>query len=247
MARRPSHRRRGRYESRIAVGGASFASTVSEVLELATSASPGSAVCCTNGLSYPPCRSASRSWWRPGAASRIAVSVYALSVAALFGTSALDHRVDWRSLTARLWMRRLDHSMIFVLIAGTYTPFALVALHGPLALTSSSRCGQQRWWASGSTFSGRARRLGCTRCSTSRWAGLRWPPYPEVVAAIGVLGLTLVALGGVLYTLGAIVYSSRWRQRRPLVFDTTRSSTPSCCLAAAALQYAVIALWVAPN
>src|SRR5438045_979421 len=66
--------------------------------------------------------------------ARIALTFYCLSVAALFGTSALYHRVDWRSLTARHWMRRLDHSMIFVLIAGTYTPFAVLVLHGPLAL-----------------------------------------------------------------------------------------------------------------
>jgi len=54
--------------------------------------------------------------------ARVAVAVYALSVAALFGTSALYHRVDWRTLGARRWMGRLDHTMIFVLIAGTYTP-----------------------------------------------------------------------------------------------------------------------------
>src|ERR1700739_2870240 len=65
--------------------------------------------------------------------ARLAVSVYALSVAALFGTSALYHRVDWQRLRARRWMRRLDHTMIFVLIAGTYTPVCLLALHGSLA------------------------------------------------------------------------------------------------------------------
>ena len=54
-------------------------------------------------------------------------------MAALFGTSALYHRVTWASLAARRWMRRLDHSMIFCLIAGTYTPFALLVLEGDLA------------------------------------------------------------------------------------------------------------------
>jgi hemolysin III len=67
----------------------------------------------------------------PGRAT-VGASVYAASVVALFGTSALYHRVTW-SATARRWMRRLDHSMIFVLIAGSYTPFALLVLHGPLA------------------------------------------------------------------------------------------------------------------
>src|SRR5207248_11350082 len=66
--------------------------------------------------------------------TRLAMTVYAVSVAGLLGTSALYHRRDWTA-RARMWMRRLDHSMIFVLIAGTYTPFALLVLHGTLART----------------------------------------------------------------------------------------------------------------
>src|SRR5881392_3651882 len=61
-----------------------------------------------------------------------AAAIYAASVSGLFGASALYHRITWRPTTRR-WMRRLDHSMIFVLIAGTYTPFALLVLHGTLA------------------------------------------------------------------------------------------------------------------
>jgi hemolysin III len=63
----------------------------------------------------------------------LAVTIYAVSLSALLGTSALYHRVDWRRPNVRRWMRRLDHSMIFFLIAGTYTPFALLVLSGPLA------------------------------------------------------------------------------------------------------------------
>src|SRR4051795_8517947 len=69
----------------------------------------------------------------PAGRATLATAIYALTVAGLFGVSAVYHRVDWVSTTARRWMRRLDHSMIFLLIAGTYTPFALIALHGPLA------------------------------------------------------------------------------------------------------------------
>jgi len=64
--------------------------------------------------------------------ARLAAVIYAFAVSALLGTSALYHRVTWRP-RARRWMRRLDHSMIFVLIAGTYTPVALLALKGSLA------------------------------------------------------------------------------------------------------------------
>src|SRR5258706_4898508 len=63
----------------------------------------------------------------------LAVAIYAFSLSALLGTSALYHRVNWRRPNVRRWMRRLDHSMIFVLIAGTYTPFALLVLHGTIA------------------------------------------------------------------------------------------------------------------
>ena len=59
--------------------------------------------------------------------------VYAVALAAMFGVSALYHRVDWKSVRARTWMRRLDHSTILLLIAGTYTPFTLLAFHGTLA------------------------------------------------------------------------------------------------------------------
>src|SRR3954470_11839350 len=62
-----------------------------------------------------------------GAAARLAVLAYAVSVAGLFGVSALYHRVTWTP-GARRRMRRLDHAMIFVLIAGTTTPIAVVGL-----------------------------------------------------------------------------------------------------------------------
>ncbi|HEY4915750.1 MAG TPA: hemolysin III family protein, partial [Solirubrobacteraceae bacterium] len=69
-----------------------------------------------------------------GGKARLAATIYAVAVSGLLGTSALYHRVTWRPATRR-WMRRLDHSMIFVLIAGTYTPVALLALKGSLANT----------------------------------------------------------------------------------------------------------------
>ena len=68
-----------------------------------------------------------------GFEARLAVAIYALSLSALFGVSALYHRVDWKRPSSRRRMRRLDHTMIFFLIAGTVTPFALLVLEGPLA------------------------------------------------------------------------------------------------------------------
>src|SRR6266480_1288367 len=66
----------------------------------------------------------------PDGRARLAAAIYAFSLAALLGTSALYHRVNWRRPEIRRWVRRLDHSMIFLLIAGTVTPFALLVLHG---------------------------------------------------------------------------------------------------------------------
>ena len=68
----------------------------------------------------------------PDGRATLAAAIYAASLAALFGISALYHRVNW-SPSARRWMRRLDHSAIFLLIAGTVTPFALLVMDGPFA------------------------------------------------------------------------------------------------------------------
>src|SRR5918995_1120727 len=79
----------------------------------------------------------------PSGKATLAAAIYASSLSALFGVSALYHRVDWRP-SARRWMRRLDHSMIFLLIAGTVTPFALIALGGALYTAGAVIYARQR-------------------------------------------------------------------------------------------------------
>jgi hemolysin III len=178
--------------------------------------------------------------------ARIAVTVYAVSLVALFGISALYHRVNWRSLTARRWMRRLDHSMIFVVIAGSYTPFALLALHGPLAVAILVAV-----WAG--ALGGVV--LNLVWSSAPKWlramlyVALGWvavAALPRLAAAIGTGGLTLVALGGVLYTLGAVVYSVKRPDPVPSVFGY-HEIFHALVTIAAALQFAVIAFWVVPR
>ena len=178
--------------------------------------------------------------------ARIAVTVYAVSLVALFGISALYHRVNWRSLTARRWMRRLDHSMIFVVIAGSYTPFALLALHGPLAVAILVAV-----WAG--ALGGVV--LNLVWSSAPKWlramlyVALGWvavAALPQLAAAIGTGGLTLVALGGVLYTLGAVVYSIKRPDPVPSVFGY-HEIFHALVTIAAALQFAVIAFWVVPR
>jgi len=180
------------------------------------------------------------------ARARVAVTVYAVSLVALFGVSALYHRVSWRSRSAWRWMRRLDHSMIFMLIAGTYTPFALLALHGPLATATLVTM-----WAG--ALAGGLVKLVWIDAPTWRFAiayialgSVAVAAFPQLAVAIGVGGVTLFALGGVLYTAGAVIYAVGWPDPLPAVFGY-HEVFHALVIAAAALQYAVIAFWVVPH
>ena len=144
-----------------------------------------------------------------GTRATTAASVYAVSVALLFGTSATYHRGTW-SPRALGVMQRLDHSMIFVLIAGTYTPFTLLLLDG-----------WRRWTVFGVVWGGAL--VGVLACNllrrrsvwlfTGLYLALGWigvAVSPTLLRAGGPLVLAALVLGGVLYSLGAVVYA---RQR----------------------------------
>jgi hemolysin III len=175
---------------------------------------------------------------------RVAAVVFAGALVAMFGTSAVYHRVDWRSLRARMWMRRLDHAMIYVLIAGTYTPFALLALEGAW-----------RWTVLSVVWTGAAAAivLKFVWVAAPKWLsaalgiGLGWigiVVLPKLFAAIGIPGAILLALGGLLYTYGAVVYARRKPDPAPETFGY-HEVFHACVIAAAACQFAVVALLVA--
>jgi hemolysin III len=177
------------------------------------------------------------------ARARIAAGVYALSLAALFGTSALYHRVDWHSLRARRVMRRLDHTMIFVLIAGSYTPFALLVLHGSLGVIILAVV-----WSG--ALAGAVFKL--VWVDAPRWLmagtyiGLGWVAVvatPQIVHRLGVVPVVAVALGGVLYSVGAVIYASKRPDPVPTVFGY-HELFHLLVIVAAALQYAVVAVWI---
>jgi hemolysin III len=177
--------------------------------------------------------------------ARIAVSVYAGSVSALLGTSALYHRLTWRP-SARRWMKRLDHSMIFVLIAGTYTPVALLALKGSLASTILIVV-----WAG--ALAGVVFKLAWIDAPkwlfASVYVALGWVSvaiFGELPAAIGWLGFAGLAAGGLLYTIGAAVYASERPNPFPKVFGY-HEVFHALVIAAAGLHYAVIAFAVLPR
>jgi len=177
--------------------------------------------------------------------ARVAAAIYAAAVSALFGTSALYHRVNWRP-TARRWMRRVDHSMIFVMIAGTYTPVALLALKGSL-----SRAVLIVLWAG--ALAGVVFKL--VWIDAPKWLfaavyvalGLvAGAVLGELPAAIGWLGVAGLATGGLLYMLGAVVYASGRPNPWPRVFGY-HEVFHALVVAAAALQYAVMAFAVLPR
>jgi hemolysin III len=182
----------------------------------------------------------------PGGRGTLAAAVYAVSVAALFGVSALYHRIDWASAASRRRMRRLDHTMIFVLIAGSYTPFALLALDGTIATVILVTV-----WAG--AIAGALMKL--VWIDAPKWlvAGsyvlMGWvavAAFPGLIDELGVAPTALVAAGGVLYTLGALVYALRRPDPAPAVFGY-HEVFHALVIAAAAIQYAVIAFFVLPG
>jgi hemolysin III len=143
-----------------------------------------------------------------GGRARTAAAIYAVSVALLFGTSAAYHRGSWSGRSHEV-MKRLDHSMIFVLIAGTYTPFGLLLLEGAARWTVLSVV-----W--GGALLGIVLRNAITR--PARWLfvglylALGWVALaflPQITEAGGLHVLVLLLVGGALYSAGAVVYALR--------------------------------------
>jgi hemolysin III len=176
----------------------------------------------------------------------VAAAIYAASVAALFGTSALYHRVTWPSPSARRWMRRLDHSMIFLLIAGTYTPFALLVLEGTLAtvILVVVWTGALLGIVLKLVWIDAPKALVAALYVMLGWVAVA--AVPDLLDGLGVTSTALVAAGGVLYTVGAVVYALGRPDPVPAVFGY-HEVFHALVIAAAALQYAVIAFFVLPG
>jgi len=159
--------------------------------------------------------------WRQGAgdlARQMALLVFSASLVALYTVSSLYHAVPWRSEWKHR-MQRLDHSMIYLVVAGTYTPIALVVLDGWLqwggltATWSIATLGiAQKIWRPqvGDWFS-------ITMQTVQGW--LAAPFFGSLAHALPPGALTLVALGGVLYTVGMVLFVTRRPRLWPRVFS----------------------------
>ena len=151
------------------------------------------------------------------AEAAVAVAVYSLTVCGVFGVSALYHRRTWHTARARTLMKRLDHAMIFIFIAGTYTPFAVLALPERTGLIVLAVV-----WAG--ALGGVVLKVAWPHAP--RWVGvpfylaLGWVAVfviPDLLHRGGVAALVLLIVGGVFYSVGAVFYALR----RPVGWPNT--------------------------
>jgi hemolysin III len=170
---------------------------------------------------------------------RVAAAVYAVGLVALFGVSGLYHRGRW-SLRWRTWWSRLDHSTIFVMIAGSYTPLCVVVLRGWLAVAmlvtawTGAAVGAVLSWTGG-------RRTRLVR--SGMYIALGWAlliAAPQLVRHLSPAELVLIGVGGVLYTVGAVFLATRWPDPAPRVFGY-HEVWHTLVVAAAVCQFVAIA------
>jgi hemolysin III len=171
-----------------------------------------------------------------------AIAIYAVSVTAMFGISALYHRGNWTAAWSRR-LQRLDHAMIFLLIAGTATPAFLLATRGVFGLvclivvwtlTLTAATIHMAW------MNAPERLVGVTFLGLGWVAGLA---LPGVWVNAGPAAGTLMLAGGLLYTAGALSYHRRQPDPYPAVFGYHEVFHAYVC-AAATCQFVAIALFI---
>jgi hemolysin III len=174
---------------------------------------------------------------------RLSLLAFGLSLVALFTTSSLYHSVPWRAEWKRR-MQRLDHTMITVLVAGTFTPIAAIVLEGWLRwLTLGVQWGIV---AAGTVHKARSRAMrhwvSVALSTTQGWLALfiLWP----LAQRLPWTALLLVGLGGVLYTVGMVFLVTRRPRLWPRGFSY-HEAFHVMVVAAAALHFAFIAGYVA--
>ena len=149
--------------------------------------------------------------------ARAAAIVYSVSLLAVLGSSAAYHRGNWTPSALRR-MKRLDHSMIFVLIAGSYTPVALLVLRGPWMVVILSVV----WTGAAIGVTLKMIRIDGFHVATGiLYMTLGWLAlvvFPQMIHGMPTSGLVLAVLGGLLYTAGAIVFATKRPDPAPSVF-----------------------------
>ena len=175
---------------------------------------------------------------------RVAAIVFASCLAGCFGASALYHRRMWTP-RARSWLARLDHAGIYLLIAGTYTPFGLLVMSKGWAVPVLSIVWSgavlaimlKLFWVRAPKW------LSAVIGLVLGWIGV--VAFSQLLK-IEVVGLLLVVAGGLLYSAGAIIYARRRPDPKPQVFGYNELFHVFT-LAAAGCQFAAIAFYVIPR
>ncbi len=180
----------------------------------------------------------------PTPTALVGTAVYAASLSALLGTSALFHRVTW-SVPTRRWIGRLDHSMISVLIAGTYTPFGMTAPSGTMAASLLLPI----WLAALAGIT-----LHLLWYDAPKWLSAVAYVATGSIAAVAFPGLAelwgwappvLLLAGGIVYSLGALVYATQRPNPIPHVFGY-HEVFHSLVVVAAAAHYVAVAIVLSP-
>jgi hemolysin III len=180
----------------------------------------------------------------PTPRATLGAAIYAASLSALLGTSALYHRITW-SVPTRRWMGRLDHSMINVLIAGTFTPFGLVVLSGNLAtiLLPVIWAGAVAGIMLHLLWFDAPKWLSATLYVVLGWVGI--VAAPQVIEHSGWTVAALLLAGGLLYSLGALVYATRRPDPAPAAFGY-HEVFHALVVAGAILHFSAVALAILP-
>ena len=173
----------------------------------------------------------------PNKTARLAGTIYSVSLAAMFGASALYHRSNWGP-TVSQWLRRLDHAAIFIFIAGSYTPFCLLALPAGNTLLTLA------WVVAGLGILQTLAWVHAPRAlRASIYLAMGWMVLPWISAlghAIGWGGMAFVAAGGLCFTVGALIYAVRRPDPIPLVFGY-HEVFHALVIAGCALQFVPVA------
>jgi hemolysin III len=178
-----------------------------------------------------------------GTRAKAASAVFAASVVLCFGVSALYHRVTWTP-HVRLWMRRADHAGVYLLIAGTYTPVALLVLDGAwrpaiLAIVWGGAVAAivlKFAWVAAPKW------LAVTIGMALGWVAV--VALPQLVTRLQPSAVTLLIIGGLAYSAGALIYARRRPDPVPSVFGY-HELFHALTIFAVACQYTAIALIVA--
>jgi hemolysin III len=181
----------------------------------------------------------------PTPLARTAVAAFAASVVAMFGVGSLYHRIPWAPV-AKNRMALLDHATIYALIAGTYTPFALLVLRASWRIPVLAAV----WGGALAAIAAKALWRNPPRwVAASTCVGLGWiavPVLPQIVGGIGLAGTSLLLGGGVAYTAGALVYTRKQPDPFPQTFGY-HEVFHALVVVAVVCQYATVAFFVLPS